>query len=592
MGMLRICCLGIGALLAGHARADSCQLERHGVLPVEMIGYQPTTVVKIEGSDTRLIIDTGAYFNLISNANAKALKLRSQPGPPGLGVSGVGGQASAEIARVEDFGMAGKTLHAVDFLVGGSDTGYGLLGANLLDDADLEIDLAGGKLALFSAKHCSVPAYWTTNDEYNVADLDPASDPRDRRTFLSVVINGKKIRALLDSGAGSTMLTRRAAERVGIKVDAPDVQDGGVVAGIGARKARAWIAPVDSFSVGNETIQHSQMLVIDEKSDDADLILGVDFLLAHRMFIDNRRGKAYFTYNGGRVFSLAEAPGGGKSDVGAAAVGTGATPRTANDYALLGQAHLSRGETEAAIADLDEAIRMTPDRADFYLARARARAELKQTDAVLADLDQSLDLDSRNAEALLMRARFRLWRKDRTGAAADAAAASTLVPAGSEQARAVAALFMELDQPAAALPMLDDWIRLHDDDVELGDALNDRCWARALSNQMLDDARKDCRKAIRRDGEKPAYLDSLGLVELRLGHHPESIKAYDKALAAQPRLAWSLYGRGLAKIRSGQAEAGNADLAAAAAIYPRIGELAGLYGLAAPAAAKSEAAAQ
>jgi len=191
-----------------------------------------------------------------------------------------------------------------------------------------------------------------------------------------------------------------------------------------------------------------------------------------------------------------------------------------------------------------------------------------------------LSLDPKNADTLLLRAILRLSQKDREGAAADVTAASTLVSAGSSQARSIATLYIELEQPAAALPVLDDWIRLHGDDAMLGSALNGRCWARSLSNQMLDDALKDCRKAIRRDGESPAYLDSLGLVELRLGHYPESIKAYEQAMAGQPRSAWSHYGLGIAKIRNGQTDAGNADLAAAHALDPQIDVLASKYGLA------------
>jgi predicted Zn-dependent protease len=190
-----------------------------------------------------------------------------------------------------------------------------------------------------------------------------------------------------------------------------------------------------------------------------------------------------------------------------------------------------------------------------------------------------LSLDPKNVDALVMRGELRFAHKDTAGAVSDAAAASAVAAAGSTQARSIATLYVELDQPAAALPMLDDWIRLHNNDAMLGAVLNERCWARGLSNQMLDDALKDCRKAIRRDGENPAYLDSLGMVELRLGNYPESIKAYEQAVAQKPRSAWSRYGLGLAKIRSGQTDAGNAELVAARTIDPQIDTRAAKYGL-------------
>ena len=47
------------------------------------------------------------------------------------------------------------------------------------------------------------------------------------------------------------------------------------------------------------------------------------------------------------------------------------------------------------------------------------------------------------------------------------------------------------------------------------------------------------------------------MVELRLGHYPESIKAYQQVIAGKPRSAWTHYGLGLAKIRNGQTDAGS-----------------------------------
>lgn len=577
--ILRFCCVGVGILFASHACAEGCHLGRYGTLPVEVIGQRATTMVKINGSDTRFLLDTGAFFNIMSKANASALGLRPRSLPFDFRIYGIGGGANADFTEVKEFGVLDTTLHNIDFIVGGTDMGNGLLGANLLDMADLELDLAHGKLTLFEVDHCKKAslAYWSKDGNYNVADLEPSTSQLDRRTFVSVTINGKHVRALLDSGAPATLLTRRAAERVGLDLNAPGVKAGHRTFGIGAKSVKTWMVPVDAFSVGTETIHNSQVLVIDDDMGgrDTDMLLGLDFILAHHMFIANSEKKAFFTYNGGRVFALAAATGDGDN----ASPAADSTLKTASDYALRGDADLSRGEPKAAIADLDEAIRMAPDQAAYYLARARAHIANKQPDDAFADLDKSLSLDPKNADALLLRAEGRLRHKNREGAAADVKAASALAPAGSAQARLIASLYIQLDQPDAALPLLDDWINLHRSDALLGSALNERCWARGLSNQMLDDALKDCHKAIKRDGENAAYLDSLGLVELRLGHYPESIKAYEQAVAQNPRSAWSRYGLGVAKIHSGQVDAGKADLVAARALSPEIEARATKYGL-------------
>lgn len=439
-------------------------------------------------------------------------------------------------------------------------------------------------MTLFKPDDCrkSALAYWVKKGgTYNVADLRPF-DLNDRRSFVDVTIDGKSIRALLDSGAAATLLDRRAAEHVGIDLHGPGVKAGGIIRGVGAKTYQSWIVPIDTFSVGTETIQHSEMLVMEGNFSDGstDMVLGVDFMLAHHMYIANSQRKLYFTYNGGRVFSLDTASIGAHESAAVAANDVGGEPKTATDYALRGQARLARGELANALSDLDAAIRLDPNSADDHLTRARILLAQKRSEAALDDLDKALSLDPKNLDALLLRAQLRYGKKDEAGAAADLAVARQLAPAGSMQSRSIASLYVAIDQPVNALPLLDAWIRAHEDDSSLGSALNERCWARALANQALDDALHDCREAIKRDGDRAAYLDSLGMVYLRMGNNAEAIKAYRRALAQSPHTAWSHYGLGLAELHSGQADAGNAELATARSLDKEIDARAAKLGLA------------
>lgn len=579
---LRTALMGICLLLANQAWAGSCKLMSYGTLQVTMVGEKPMTIAKINGVNRRFILDTGAFFNMLSRADALSLGLQLQPAPFGLQVAGVGGSAYVQLTRVNDFGILGTTIKHVLFIVGGTDIGHGLLGANLLDAADLEIDLANGKTTLFKPSDCKKDslAYWTKGGNYNVAKIESAERENSRRTFLNVIIDGKKVRAVLDSGAASTVLSREAAKRIGIDLDGPDVKTGKRTFGIGARTVKTWTVPIATFSVGTETIQHSQMQVIDGHLGDTDMLLGVDFLLAHHVYIANSQGKMYFTYNGGRVFTYAKASDSSTpTDTDTALDNASAGPKTAGDYALQGEAYLSRGEPKAAVADLSKAIQMAPGDATYYVARAHAYTAQKQFKAARADLDKSLSLDPKDVDALLLRATVRLRHKGRTGAQADVTAASALAGSGSRQARLIASLDIQLGHPAEALPLLDSWIHVHPDDAMLGLALNSRCWARSLTNQLLKKALHDCRKAISRDGKRPAYLDSLGLVELRLGNYPKSINAYRQAVALMPHSAWSSYGLGLAELGNGQTITGNADLAIARAQDPKIDTRAAKFGL-------------
>jgi hypothetical protein len=109
-------------------------------------------------------------------------------------------------------------------------------------------------------------------------------------------------------------------------------------------------------------------------------------------------------------------------------------------------------------------------------------------------------------------------------------------------------------------------------------ALNDRCWVRALANQ-LQDALQDCNAALQIAPNYPDALDSRGLVNLKLGIFNKAIADYNAALVLDPKHASALYGRGIAKKRSGDAAGSKSDIDAAKAIQPSIADEFAGYGI-------------
>ena len=109
-------------------------------------------------------------------------------------------------------------------------------------------------------------------------------------------------------------------------------------------------------------------------------------------------------------------------------------------------------------------------------------------------------------------------------------------------------------------------------------ALNDRCWVRALANQ-LQDALQDCNAALQIAPNYPDALDSRGLVNLKLGIFAKAIADYNAALVLDPKHASALYGRGIAKRRSGDAAGSKSDIESAKAIEPSIADEFAGYGI-------------
>jgi tetratricopeptide (TPR) repeat protein len=102
------------------------------------------------------------------------------------------------------------------------------------------------------------------------------------------------------------------------------------------------------------------------------------------------------------------------------------------------------------------------------------------------------------------------------------------------------------------------------------EALNGRCLARAIVGQ-LEQALADCQRAHSLSGDEAFVLGNLGFVCLKMNEPGPAIADYNAALAANPRRAAWLYGRGLAeqKMRVGGAMS---DITAAKAIQPDIAD--------------------
>jgi tetratricopeptide (TPR) repeat protein len=252
-------------------------------------------------------------------------------------------------------------------------------------------------------------------------------------------------------------------------------------------------------------------------------------------------------------------------------------PGSADAFARRGAARLSANEPGQALGDLDEAIRRSPQDAGFFAVRARIQSKLGKKNAALADLDKSLALDPGNREVLMLRAEARLDAKDEKGAFADAEAASRATPPGSLASAEIADLFVRAHQPARAIPLLDEVIAEHREDAAFNWLIYKRCRARALAGVEFDKALNDCNHVMH---DRPAVvLDSRGLIYFRKGNFAAAVADYDAALKSNPKLAWSLYMRGQAKIELGQSDAGKADQAAARVIQADIGDEVAGYGI-------------
>jgi len=576
--------LALGALLAlgllqSARSAERCHLGVI-VLPVKMVGTRAIATVGINGVEVPLMVDSGAFYSMLTEAAAQQLNLHVESLPNGLRVHGLAGEIDARMTTVERLHLLDGDMPDVEFIVGGNDPGagaMGLIGRNLLAATDTEYDLAHGLIRLLVPKgDCDAMnmAYWAGDTPVSVLSL--RRDPTRKLLAMraSATVNGKQIGVLFDTGATS-VLALSAARRAGVK-DA-DMTPVGKIHGAGYGEAKAWTAPVDKIELGGEAISNNRMQIADFESPDGDMLLGIDFFLSHHLYVSKAQRRLYFTYNGGPIFALNTL---GAADAAAQAEHA-EQPVDAEGYARRAAVAMARRDFAGALADLDHACALAPQVADYVARRGEAQLMLGHRQQALADLDAALRLDPALAEGRMQRAQLRRALGQREGALEDLQFLDKSQAPQANLRRSMAQLYAALDLPRQALPQWDMWVAAHPHEVDLGDALNARCWARAMLNVELDKALADCEMAVDSQSDNAAFVDSRAWVHLRRGDWRDALADFDRSLKIKPDGAWSFYGRGIVRSQLGDAERAAADLAAARKLLPGIDGDAGKFGLAA-----------
>ncbi len=297
--------------------AKKCRLQKVVEWQVRMIGRHMAVDGAINGKKIGIVLDTGAYASVMFRASAKrlGLDLRESRGERAYGV---GGETQVYTTVVDEFRLGEVAVRDLQLRVAGeSDPGEGfdlLLGEDFLSSFDVEFDLAHGVVRLWQPKDCDGAslAYWTRDVAGEVA-IEAVTDMRRKIAFV-VKLNGKPVHAILDSGASTSIVSKHDAEAVGAASAGTTIGS----SGLGAKTVEAWVGKFTQFAIGNEDIPDVEIRVADiyqgatylgtgsrvskNVFEEQPMLLGADFLRAHRTLVSHSQRKMYFTYVGGPVF--------------------------------------------------------------------------------------------------------------------------------------------------------------------------------------------------------------------------------------------------------------------------------------------------
>jgi predicted aspartyl protease len=302
----------VTALAANANSADSgCRLVRVLELPINADSPQPIIPVTINGRDMHFLVDSGAIDSMIRPTAVTELKLQTYyPANAGVRKRGVGSSSVIEIARVKELKVAGIHINDGELsVINDSGVGDGVLGQNVLQHFAVEYDLAHGYMRLFTSTGCESAkfAYWLMPDQQYSSMRIGMVDTQNPYTIGDAYVNGHRIRVAFNSGLSRSILTKDAASRAGVKLDSDGVVEAGYTAGIGREPVKTYVGRFSSFKIGdNERIDNIRIPIADIKLKFADMLVGADFFMSHRIIVGNKEERLLMSYNGGPVFNLSK----------------------------------------------------------------------------------------------------------------------------------------------------------------------------------------------------------------------------------------------------------------------------------------------
>lgn len=285
--------LALAFLPSAPGFAANCKVALLTSVPIALAGRTPLVTVLVDGKPARFVLDTGAERSVVSEAAVARLGLPRDKWV-GTTMGGVGGLYRRPDAIAQSLSLGGVALvrntlkrdtsFAVTPTLRGvkPDVADGLLGRDYLTAFDLDLDMVNQTLGLRSVSGCAgrflpwkVP-YVTV--PVTMALKDAAIVPVD--------LDGRRLRAMLDTGSSSSLLAAPGMYKLGLSVAAVAGDPGDTVSGVGPRSVVMRRHRFKSLTVAGETEANPDVWVAPvHLTPIVDMLLGMDWLIGRRIWI-------------------------------------------------------------------------------------------------------------------------------------------------------------------------------------------------------------------------------------------------------------------------------------------------------------------
>jgi predicted aspartyl protease len=287
--MTRRACIGLGlvALLAACAHdPNDCYLERAAEMPVRMASGAILVPVRIDGTATEMMLDTGASSSLLSEEAAPRLGL-AEDNRQTL-ITGVGGAAVSRHARVRSLEVGGQTWTSLSLPIvrlahkfTGAPLPAGILGADRLSEFDVELDFPHGQMRLWHVAHCGGDFVRWSLPHYVV----PLARHSQNQMIAPAEINGHKVTALVDWGAAGTTVTGWFTTSLGVTPEMLASDRLIATSGLDQSRLPTRVHRFEELRIGAEVFRHPTLFVADLHLHDVGMTLGANFVRRRRIWL-------------------------------------------------------------------------------------------------------------------------------------------------------------------------------------------------------------------------------------------------------------------------------------------------------------------
>lgn len=279
---------------AGAQESPDCRLRAVARLEMQTMPDGRVTIpVQVEGHDYSLMVDTGGYINTLSPQLVK--EQGYQPLRSAGELRGMGTTRLDHYVTVKDFVIGRSRGKNFKFFVDDFNDTFvdGTLAPQILAAYDVDLDFGHGKLNLISPDHCpGQVTYWTKQS----AAVIPVEIQGLTHIRIPVTIDGKEMKAVVDTGASTSFITMRAAKRyLGIDSKDPALKLRGNIP-VNGMTGPVYNYPFQSLSFGDVKVSNPRIqMVADSVWDQTDLLLGIGILRQLHIYIAYKEKKMYIT---------------------------------------------------------------------------------------------------------------------------------------------------------------------------------------------------------------------------------------------------------------------------------------------------------